>query len=73
MSIGHSQTLEINSRDRTVYIVSGNIRENHFNDRYKNSDSMFTKLPPGELVIAWSGTFDFNLEILEGRREPAWR
>lgn len=73
VSIGQAQTLEINSRDRTVYIISGNIRENHFNDRYKNSDSMFTKLPPGELIIAWSGTFDFNLEILEGRREPAWR
>lgn len=70
--LGAAQTLVINTKTKSVTKVYGQIRENHFNDRYKGSVSMFTKLPPGTIPLLWSGTFDFDMEVIEERREPAW-
>lgn len=72
VSLGSAQDLVINTSDKTVKKIYGNIVENQFNNRYKGDVSMFTKLPVGVVSMLWSGQFNFDLEVVEERREPAW-
>lgn len=71
--LGADDSLVIDSRKKTVTKYAGNIVENAFNSRYKGGPvSMFTKLAPGAVSAIWSGAFDFDLSVVETRREPAW-
>jgi glutaredoxin len=72
VTLSANDTLVINSRDKTVQKISGNVTSNEFNKRYKGPVSMFSKLEPGVVTAIWSGNFDFDLSIIEQRREPLW-
>lgn len=72
VALGSAQDLVISTKDKTVTKVYGTIAENQFNNRYKGDVSMFTKLPVGTVSMLWSGQFDFDIEVVEERREPAW-
>lgn len=64
--------VEIDSRDKTVYRVDTNgVRTNLFNQRLKTT-SIFTKIPSGNNVAIWPGTFTCELIVYEERSEPKW-
>lgn len=70
--IGASEYVVIDSRNKTVVKYSGDIAKNIFNDRIKGERSMFEKIPSGNHVVMWSGSFDCDLTIYEERSEPLW-
>lgn len=70
--IGEAEQLVISTSAQTVAVLSGSAQKNAFNKRFKGTQSMFTKLPPGTVTIMWSGLFKFDLEIIRERREPSW-
>ena len=72
VTLGSNDRLIINSADKTVLRQTANVSANEFNSRYKGETSMFTKLQPGPVSAIWSGGFEFDITILERRREPQW-
>lgn len=42
-----------------------------FGRRYKE-ESVFEKIPEGNIAIVWNGTFGFELALVESRSEPVW-
>lgn len=70
--LGADDRLVIDTRTKSVIKQTANMAINAFNSRYKGDTSMFAQIPPGAVTVIWSGVFDFDLTILEKRREPAW-
>lgn len=70
--LGADDRLVIDTRAKSVIKQTANMAINAFNSRYKGDTSMFAQIPPGAVAVIWSGVFDFDLTILEKRREPAW-
>lgn len=42
-----------------------------FGRRYKE-ESIFEKIPEGNIAISWDGSFGFDLQIISSRSEPLW-
>lgn len=65
--------IEINTKDRTVFKI-GKLGEktNIFNYRDKQFDDFFRKIEPGDNQVAWDGTYDVEIVVLERRSEPKW-
>ena len=65
-SVPEGSTLVIDSRHHTVMMGEQNL----FDSRNK-VQSIFEKIPPGSLSLAWEG-FSFTLTLFEERSEPKW-
>lgn len=64
--------VEISSENRTIYKTMNNgTKVNLFNERDREND-IFTKVPDGTNVVAWDGTFGFDVTLLTKRSEPRW-
>lgn len=64
--------VEIDSRDQTVTkYLSGGTNSNIFDLRTK-TESVFDRMPAGDLTLTWSGTFGFDITLHEERSEPEW-
>lgn len=61
----------INSRDKSVTMITANETINAFNARILEG-SIFQKLKPGENAIEWSGNMTFDMVVCEERSEPLW-
>ena len=54
----------------TKHLSNGTVR-NIFAKREKKS-SVFEKIPPGELLVSWSGDFGFDVTVYKERSVPKW-
>lgn len=65
--------LIIDSRNNeiTKYLTNGTT-QNMFGNRLLAEESIFTKIPPGLLLINWSGDYGFDLILFLERREAKW-
>lgn len=62
----------IDSKTKTVMLYgAGGVKTNIFDFRNK-SDSIFEKIPPGNLNIAWDASFGVDLTIFRERSEPGF-
>lgn len=62
----------IDSRARTVKRVRTNGMEvNEFDNRRKG-ESIFDRIPQGNNLISWDGTFGFDIILFHERGEPIW-
>ena len=59
----------IDSRARTITLYSGGRKTNLFNFRNK-SDSIFKKIPGGNLRLVWDASFGVDITIYHERSEP---
>lgn len=65
--------LVIDSREKTVVKVDALGREtNIFNYRAKGN-SVFRKMPSGNVLFNWNGNFGFTVTLFIERSEPRWR
>lgn len=72
VSLSASERLEINSADKTIYVIKQNgKKENVFWSASKVS-YIFEKIPSGKVQVAWSGNFSFDLILMDKRSEPPW-
>lgn len=64
--------LVIKSRDNEVIKwISGVAQQNVFDLRSKEN-SIFQRIPSGELTFTWEGTYGFDLKLFLERSEPKW-
>lgn len=71
-TVGEGEYLTIDSTTKKIYLTgNGGTVTNKFNDRNRDS-YVFEKIPSGSHVVAWDGSFGFDVIILEERSEPKW-
>lgn len=64
--------MKIDSANRKIYkALSSGERVNLFSKRNRES-YVFEKIPPGSSVVAWDGSFGFEILLYEERSEPRW-
>lgn len=65
-------TLTAIDKEKTIILTDQyGSKTNLFNSRNKNYD-VFAPIPNGTFAVAWDGTFDFDLTVLDRRGEPPW-
>ncbi len=70
--VGEGEYLTIDSVEKTITLTTASgEKKNLFNNRNKNS-YIFEKIPAGRQVVSWSGSFIFEVVILDERSEPKW-
>lgn len=71
-TVAEGEYFHIESRKGTVFKISqAGERTNEYNNRNKDS-SLFERIPFGENVVTWSGTFGFDITLFIERSEPEW-
>ena len=67
-----NEYLIVNSRDNTVvkYLANGNTINLY--DLRQKTQSIFEKIPSGNLNVAWSAAFGFDITLYVERSEPTW-
>ena len=64
--------LTIDSATKKIFLTAvDGTTANKFNNRNRDS-YIFEKIQPGGNVVAWDGTFGFDVILLEERSEPKW-
>lgn len=59
----------IDSRNKSIMMYSGGTKTNMFNFRNK-TDSIFAKIPGGNLLITWDSSFGCDITIFHEKSEP---
>lgn len=71
-TVGVGETLLIDSLNKTITLTTAKgIKVNWFDNRDRDS-YIFEPIPPGQSTVSWSGTFGFELTVIEKRSEPRW-
>lgn len=66
------ELLKVNSMTRKIYKIKVNGEQvNQFHLRNREY-YIFRKIPEGNNVVTWDGSFSFWLTLYEGRSEPRW-
>jgi hypothetical protein len=72
VSVAQNEILTIDSVNKTITLThEDGTTENCFNQRYRYS-YIFEKIPVGQLNVASSSNFKFDVILLEERSEPKW-
>ncbi|MCM1258795.1 MAG: hypothetical protein NC307_13200 [Roseburia sp.] len=71
-SLSLGEYIKVNSRTRKIYKVKNNGEKVNIYDRQGREFWIFEKIPSGNLIVAWSGGFGFEIALLEERSEPRW-
>ena len=69
-TLGASEHVVIDSKLGTIVKTASNGQKVNAFDLRNKEESVFEQLPPGKLLINWSGTFGFDLTLYEERSEP---
>lgn len=73
VSLNASERLEIDSRRKTVKLVhTDGYAENVLWSAVKEY-YIFEKIASGTQIIAWNGSFSFDLILIDKRSEPLWK
>lgn len=71
-NIGSGERVVIDGLNKTIVLTSSNgVKTNWFDKRDRNN-YIFEPIPSGTHAVAYSGSFSFELTIIEKRREPKW-
>ena len=71
-TVNEGEYLTIDSTSKTIILTANDgTQTNVFNSRNKDS-YIFEKIKSGKNAVSWSGTFAFEIIILEERSEPRW-
>lgn len=71
-SVNSGEYLVINSENAEVYKVLNTGERISVYDLRGKDYSVFNKLPAGNLVISWNGSFGFDITAFVERSEPLW-
>ena len=70
VSNGESLLIDSLTKTITLHTASGN-KVNWFDNRGRD-EYIFEPLPSGQSTVSWSGSFGFDLTVVEKRSEPKW-
>ena len=72
VSLDENEYLEINSRDKTIIITKKDGQKVNAFWSASTQGYIFEKIPTGSSVIAWDGSFAFDVVLFDTRSEPLW-
>lgn len=64
--------ITIDSRDKTVIKHNNNGEIINLFDSRNKAQSVFQRIPSGNVTVSWSGSFAFSLTVYVERSEPLW-
>lgn len=71
-TVAEGEYLRVKSREGTVFKISQTGEQTtEYNNRNKDS-SLFERIPPGENIVTWNGSFGFDITLFIERSEPEW-
>ena len=62
----------IDSRKKTIIKRLANGTEQNIFYKKATGNSIFTEIPPGDILINWSGEFGFDIVVYKERSVPEW-
>lgn len=71
-TVGEGETLLIDSQNKTVILTTASGSKVNWFDKRSRSSYFFSPISSGKKAVTWSGTFGFDLTIIEKRSEPKW-
>lgn len=71
-SVGNGETLLIDSLNKTVTLTTALGNKINWFDKRSRESYIFEPISAGQNTVSWSGTFGFDLTVIEKRSEPRW-
>ena len=71
-TIGKGETLLIDSTTKTITLTTTTGGKINWFDKRGREEYIFKPIPAGQNTVSWSGTFGFDLTVIEKRSEPRW-
>ena len=66
------ERLLIDSLAKTITLITASGSRVNWFDKRGRGNYIFQPIPAGQSVVGWSGTYGFDLTIIEERSEPKW-
>lgn len=70
--VKRGEMLLIDSTTKTITLTTAQGTQINWFDKRERSSYVFEPIPTGQNIVGWSGTFGFDLTIIEERSEPRW-
>lgn len=70
--VGAGETLVIDSLTKTITLTTATGSKVNWFDNRNRESYIFQPIPSGVNAISWSGSFGFELTVIEKRSEPKW-
>lgn len=71
-TIGKGESLLIDSLNKTITLTTTTGAKVNWFDKRGREYYIFEPIPAGQSVVAYTGTFGFDLTVIEKRSEPRW-
>lgn len=71
-TVGKGETLLIDSLTKTITLTTAAGNKINWFDKRGRENYIFEPIPTGKVGVNWSGSFGFDLTIIEKRSEPKW-
>lgn len=71
-TIGNGETLLIDSLNKTITLTTATGNKVNWYDKRGRESYIFEPIPAGQNIVTWTGTFGFDLTVIEKRSEPKW-
>lgn len=71
-TIGKGETLLIESQNKSITLTTALGNKVNWLDKRGRQHYIFEPIPGGKNPVNWSGTFGFDLTVIEKRSEPRW-
>lgn len=72
ISINQGEYVEIDSENKTIYLIHANGRKESIYWSASKDSYIFQPIEKGTQIISWNGSFAFDLIIKNKRSEPLW-
>lgn len=67
-----NEYIEIDSRKKTVIKRLANGTEENLFYKKSTGSSIFTEIPPEDILVSWNGEFGFDITVFKERSVPEW-
>ena len=71
-AISAGETLLVDSLNKTITLTTASGQPVNWFDKRSRESYIFQPIPAGKNAVVWSGTFGFDLTVIEKRSEPRW-
>ena len=71
-TISKGETLLIDSLNKTITLTTATGKKVNWFDNRGRDEYIFEPIPAGQNTLTWSGSFGFDLTVIEKRSEPKW-
>ena len=71
-SVGAGETLVIDGLNKTITLTKSSGEKINWFDHRGREQYIFEPIPNGVSSVSWSGSFGFDLTVIEKRSEPKW-